>query len=77
MQATERALTEKETFTAELISQEFTGDFIIAHFLLNDFETEVTAQIARTNPVADSLTVGKLYAVRIPSARSCSWGASA
>ena len=77
MQATEKALSQEETFTAELLSQEFTGDFIIARFLLNDFETEVTAQIPRTNPVADSLTVGKLYAVRIPSARSCSWGESA
>lgn len=74
MKATERVLSEPETFTAELLSREFTGDFVIARFLLNDFETQVTAQVPRTNPVADTLTVGKLYAVRIPLARACSWG---
>ena len=74
MKATERTLSDTETYTAELLSREFTGDFVIARFLLNDFETQVTAQVPRTNPVADTLTVGKLYAVRIPLARACSWG---
>ena len=77
MKATERVLSEPETFTAELLSREFTGDFVIARFLLNDFETQVTAQVPRTNPVTDTLTVGKLYAVRIPLLRACSWGEAA
>lgn len=75
MRATEASLSVDHTFTAELQSMEFSGDFVNAHFLLNDFKTNITAQIPRTNPVADELSIGSLYAVRLPKERWCTWEA--
>lgn len=74
--ATERAFTEPNTFSAELTAKEFTGASVTAHFLLNDFKTVVTAVVGRTDPIADTLEIGKLYAVRIPSERLRTWSAS-
>ena len=72
-QATESALSRPFTFTGELVVQEFAGDFVSAHFLLNDFKTHITALVARTNPVADEMKTGALYAVSLPRERWCVW----
>lgn len=71
--ATEATLTIPYSFTAELLGKEFAGDFVSAHFLLNDFKTHLTALVPRTNPVADELTTGALYAVSLPRKRWCVW----
>mgnify|MGYP002557387402 CR=1 FL=1 len=71
--ATEATLSIPFSFTAELLGKEFAGDFVTAHFLLNDFKTHLTALVPRTNPVADELTAGALYAVSLPRKRWCVW----
>ena len=71
--ATEASLSAPYSFTAELLGKEFAGDFVSAHFLLNDFKTHLTALVPRTNPVADELTLGALYAVSLPRKRWCVW----
>ena len=72
-EATERTLSEALTFTAELLAKEFEGDRVTAHFLLNDFKTKISACLPRTNALADVLSVGELYAVRLPRERWHSW----
>lgn len=71
--ATEASLSTPYSFTAELLGKEFAGDFVASHFLLNDFKTHLTALVPRTNPVADELTIGALYAVSLPRKRWCVW----
>ena len=71
--ATEASLSAPYSFTAELLGKEFAGDFVASHFLLNDFKTHLTALVPRTNPVADELTLGALYAVSLPRKRWCVW----
>ena len=71
--ATEASLSAPYSFTAELLGKEFAGDFVVSHFLLNDFKTHLTALVPRTNPVADELTLGALYAVSLPRKRWCVW----
>lgn len=72
-EATERSLSEALTFTAELLAKEFSGESVLAHFLLNDFKTKISARIPRTSPLADSLSIGELYAVRLPQERWHTW----
>ena len=72
-EATEGALHKDHTFVAELQSMEFSGSFVVGHFLLNDFKTQLTAVIPRTNPIADELTIGSLYALRLPIERWHTW----
>ena len=72
-EATERTLSEALTFTAELLAKEFSGESVLAHFLLNDFKTKISARIPRTSPLADSLSIGELYAIRLPQERWHSW----
>ena len=76
LNATERAFAQSNTFSGKLQAKEFTGAGITAHFLLNDFETVITAQIPRTKPIADSLQIGQLYAVRLAPERLRTWSAS-
>lgn len=73
LNATERAFSQPDTFSAELQAKEFTGFAVTAHFLLNDFKTVITAQVPRTEPIADTLEIGKLYAVKLASERMRSW----
>lgn len=72
-EATEGALHKDHTFVAELQSMEFSGSFVVGHFLMNDFKTQLTAVIPRTNPIADELTIGSLYALRLPIERWHTW----
>ena len=72
-EATEAALHKHHTFVAELQSMEFSGSFVVGHFLMNDFKTQLTAAIPRTNPIADELTIGSLYALRLPIERWHTW----
>ena len=72
-EATEGALHKDHTFVAELKSMEFSGSFVVGHFLMNDFKTQLTAVIPRTNPIADELTIGSLYALRLPIERWHTW----
>lgn len=72
-EATEAALHKDHTFVAELQSMEFSGSFVVGHFLMNDFKTQLTAAIPRTNPIADELTIGSLYALRLPIERWHTW----
>ena len=72
-EATERTLSEALTFTAELLAKEFSGESVLAHFLLNDFKTKISARIPRTSPLADSLSIGELYAIRLPQERWHTW----
>ena len=72
-EATEGALHKDHTFVAELQSMEFSGSFVVGHFLMNDFKTQLTAVIPRTNPIADELTIGNLYALRLPIERWHTW----
>lgn len=72
-EATEGALHKEHTFVAELQSMEFSGSFVVGHFLMNDFKTQLTAVIPRTNPIADELTIGSLYALRLPIERWHTW----
>lgn len=72
-EATEGTLHKDHTFVAELQSMEFSGSFVVGHFLMNDFKTQLTAMIPRTNPIADELTIGSLYALRLPIERWHTW----
>lgn len=72
-EATEAALHKDHTFVVELQSMEFSGSFVVGHFLMNDFKTQLTAAIPRTNPIADELTIGSLYALRLPIERWHTW----
>ena len=76
LNATERAFAQPNTFSGKLQAKEFTGAGITAHFLLNDFKTVITAQVPRTEPIADRLQVGQLYAVRLAPERLRTWSAS-
>ena len=65
LDATEATLSRPSTFVGQLEKLSFMGDNVRAVFLLNDFRTRITADIARTRPVAASLRLKSLYAVRL------------
>ena len=65
LDATEATLSRPSTFVGQLEKLSFMGDNVRAVFLLNDFRTRITADIARTRPVAAALKLKSLYAVRL------------
>lgn len=71
--ATEGALSEPYTFVGQLQHIEFMGDTVRAFFLLNDFKTEVIADIPRLQPVANDLKVKNLYAVQMQPSTWRQW----
>ncbi len=71
--ATEAALSRPDTVIGRLLSTQFMGDFIRAQFLLNDFKTEITADIVRSEAVATTLKAGELYALTLPQALLRGW----
>lgn len=71
--ATEAALSNPDTVIGRLLSTQFMGDFIRAQFLLNDFKTEITADIVRSEAVAATLKAGELYALTLPQALLRGW----
>ena len=71
--ATEASLSHPDTVIGRLLITHFMGDFIRAQFLLNDFKTEITADIVRSEAVASTLQIGELYALSLPKALLKGW----
>ena len=71
---TEYELNQPYTFVGQLKDLAFMGDSVRVKILLNDFETLITADIARTQPVAAAFTPKGLYAVRLTPQVWRQWG---
>ncbi|MDO4938238.1 MAG: hypothetical protein Q4E62_10000, partial [Sutterellaceae bacterium] len=64
-EANEAALSRPYTYVGQLQSLEFMGDNVRGFFLLNDFKTQIIADISRARPVASSLQEKGLYALHL------------
>lgn len=68
---TERTLSDPTCFVGKVTRLEFRGDMLRAHVLLNDFTTQLTADVVRVEH--PWLTENALVAVRLPQNRWCRW----
>lgn len=62
-QANEATLSREYTYVGQLQTLEFMGDNVRCFFLLNDFKTQIIADVSRTQPVASHLEEKGLYAI--------------
>lgn len=74
-EANEAALARPHTYVGQLQALEFMGDNVRGFFLLNDFKTQIIADIARIRSVAANLKEKGLYAITLASNTWRRWGA--
>ena len=72
--ANEAALARSHTYVGQLQDLEFMGDNVRGFFLLNDFKTQIIADISRARPVAANLQEKGLYALHLAPAVWRRWG---
>lgn len=73
-EANEAALSRSHTYVGQLQDLEFMGDNVRGFFLLNDFKTQIIADISRARPVAANLQEKGLYALHLAPAVWRRWG---
>ena len=64
-EANEAALSRSHTYVGQLQTLEFMGDNVRGFFLLNDFKTQIIADISRVRSVATHLEEKGLYAIHL------------